>query len=76
MKKSKSKYSMKEKLDIAESVVTILMFVMAVWGSIITFEEGFWSKLNHIVNHYHHEFDVQETALSRDLKKDETALHR
>ena len=42
MKKSKSKYSVKEKLDIAESVVTILMFVMAVWGSIITFEEGFW----------------------------------
>ena len=76
MKKSKSKYSVKEKLDIAESVVTILMFVMAVWGSIITFEEGFWSKLNHIVNHYHHEFDVQETALSRDLKKDEADLRR
>ena len=75
MKKSK-KYSVKEKLDIAESVVTILMFVMAVWGSIITFEEGFWSKLNHIVNHYHHEFDVQEKVLSRALKKDEADLRR
>ncbi len=76
MKKSKSKYSMKEKLDIAESVVTILMFVMAVWGSIVTFEEGFWSKLNHIVNHYHHEFDVQEMALKKDIEQDKTALHR
>lgn len=76
MKKSKSKYSMKEKLDIAESVVTILMFVMAVWGSIVTFEEGFWSKLNHIVNHYHHEFDVQEMVLKKDIEQDKTALHR
>ncbi len=76
MKKSKSKYSMKEKLDIAESVVTILMFVMAVWGSIVTFEEGFWSKLNHIVNHYHHEFDIQEMALKKDIEQDKTALHR
>ena len=67
---------MKEKLDIAESVVTILMFVMAVWGSIVTFEEGFWSKLNHIVNHYHHEFDIQEMALKKDMEQDKTALHR
>ena len=67
---------MKEKLDIAESVVTILMFVMAVWGSIITFEEGFWTKLNHIVNHYHHEFDIQEMALKKDINEDKTALHR
>ncbi|MBR1601695.1 MAG: hypothetical protein IJ677_09010 [Alphaproteobacteria bacterium] len=76
MKKSKSKYSMKEKLDIAESVVTILMFVMAVWGSIVTFEEGFWGKLNHIVNHYHHEFDIQETALKKDIKQERAAFHR
>ena len=67
---------MKEKLDIAESVVTILMFVMAVWGSIITFEEGFWSKLNHIVNHYHHEFDIQEAAMKSNTNRDETSLHR
>ena len=67
---------MKEKLDIAESVVTILMFIMAVWGSIVTFEEGFWSKLNHIVNHYHHEFYVQEMALKKDIEQDKTALHR
>ena len=51
---------MKEKLDIAESVVTILMFVMAVWGSIISFEKGFWYKLDHIVNHYHQEFTAME----------------
>ncbi len=47
---------MKEKLDIAESIVTILMFIMAVWGTIVSFEKGFWHKLDHVVNHYHQEF--------------------
>lgn len=56
----KSKYTMQEKLDIAESVVTIIMFVMAVWGTIISIEQGFWHKLNHIVNHYHHELKQTE----------------
>lgn len=51
----KSKYNMKETLDIAESVVTIIMFVMAVWGSIVSYESGFWHKLNHVVNHCHNE---------------------
>lgn len=56
----KKKYDMKESLDIAESVVTILMFVMAVWGSIVSFEEGFWGKLNHVVNHLHEEYNHLE----------------
>ena len=51
----KSKYNMKETLDIAESVVTIIMFVMAVWGTIVSYESGFWHKLNHVVNHCHNE---------------------
>lgn len=51
---------MQEKLDIAESVVTIIMFVMAVWGTVISIEQGFWHKLNHIVNHYHHELNKAE----------------
>ena len=55
----KSKYSMKEKLDIAESIVTILMFLMAVWGSIVSFEHGFWHKLYHVVDHYHRTIDKE-----------------
>ncbi len=53
----KTKYTVKEKLEIAESIVTIIMFVMAVWGTIISIEKGFWGKLNHIVNHYHRQID-------------------
>ncbi len=54
------KYTVKEKLEIAESIVTIIMFVMAIWGTIIAYEEQFWQKLNHVVNHYHEEISKQE----------------
>ena len=63
----KSKYNMKEILDIAESVVTILMFFMAVWGSIISIEKGFWYKLDHIVTHYHQEISKQENQKVSNL---------
>ena len=56
----KSKYSFKEKLEIAESIVTIIMFFMAVWGTVISIEKGFWGKLNHIVNHYHAQLSYLE----------------
>jgi len=62
------KYSMKEKLEIAESVVTIVMFFMAVWGSVIAYEERFWHKLNHVVNHYHHEITLQEQNAAANKK--------
>ncbi len=56
------KYTVKEKLEIAESIVTIIMFVMAIWGTIIAYEEQFWQKLNHVVNHYHEQISKEENA--------------
>jgi hypothetical protein len=72
----KSKYDMKEILDIAESVVTILMFFMAVWGTIISYEEGFWRKLNHIVNHYHETISDIEQKTGHFGKIQKTAKHK
>ena len=46
MQNSKPKYTLKEKLDIAESISTVLMFLMAVWGTVAAYD---------IVNHYHSE---------------------
>ncbi|MBR2136964.1 MAG: hypothetical protein IJ852_03250 [Alphaproteobacteria bacterium] len=66
---AKQKYTFKEKLDITESIVTILMFLMAVWGTVVSFEEGFWHKLNHIVDHYHNQISVEETKISSTLHK-------
>jgi hypothetical protein len=65
----KTKYTLKEKLDIAESISTILMFIMAIWGSIAAYEEGFWHKLNHIVSHYHNEITDMENKESVALQK-------
>ena len=64
MKNPLSKYTFKEKLEIAESVITIITFLMAIWGSIIAYEHNFWSKLNHIVNHYHSQIQEQERQLT------------
>lgn len=62
------KYTFKEKLEIAESVVTIIMFLMAVWGTIISFEEGFWHKLNTVLTHYHTEINKAENQIQAHLK--------
>lgn len=62
------RYTFKEKLEIAESVVTIIMFLMAVWGTIISFEEGFWHKLNAVVTHYHTEISKAENQIQAHLK--------
>lgn len=64
MKNPLSKYTFKEKLEIAESLITIITFLMAIWGSIIAYEHNFWSKLNHIVNHYHSQIQEQERQLT------------
>jgi len=58
----KQRYTLKEKLDIAESISTVIMFLMAVWGSIAAYEADFWHKLNHIVAHYHAEIVKKEQA--------------
>ena len=69
MQNSKSKYSLKEKLAIAESISTVLMFLMAIWGTIAVYEQGIWHKLVHIVNHYHSE--IIKTEHSETLKNPE-----
>ena len=64
MKNPLSKYTFKEKLEIAESVITIITFLMAIWGSIIAYEHNFWSKLSHVVDHYHSQIQKQERQLT------------
>ncbi len=55
-----SRYSFKEKLEIAESTITILTFITAIWGSIQAFESGFFQKASHLVNYYHQEVNKIE----------------
>ncbi len=71
-----NKYNIKEILEITESIVTIIMFIMAIWGTIVTYEQGFWHKLNRIVDHYHKEitFVTKDIPLEEKLKKTEKEL--
>lgn len=67
-------YTFKEKLELAESIVTIIMFFMAVWGTLAAFEHSFWSKLDHVVEHYHAEALKQEESIQKahnDIAKSE-----
>ncbi len=54
-------------LELMETVLTIVVSVAALWGSITAIENGFFSKLKHVVDHYHLEALKDEAC---DLKKD------
>ncbi len=70
MQNSKPKYSLKEKLDIAESISTVLMFLMAVWGTIAAYEAGFWHKIMHIIDHYHTEIvKIEHTETVKTIEQ-------
>lgn len=77
MQNSKQKYTLKEKLDIAESISTVLMFIMAVWGTIVAYEEGFWHKLMHIIDHYHTEIvKIEHSEAFQTTKKQDVSTSK
>ncbi len=55
----KEKWSLKDKFEVAEAIFTIIVSVMAIWGTLVAWENGFWHKLKHVVDYMHQEF-VQE----------------
>lgn len=67
---------LKEILDILEDVMTIIMSVIALSGTWIAYERGFFHKVDHIVDHYHTiveqreaQIDQQRQADDKDIKK-------
>jgi hypothetical protein len=76
MKNPLPKYTFKEKLEIAESVITIITFLMAIWGSVIAYEHNFWSKLNHVVDHYHSQIQKQERQLTLKIDNLKNKAHK
>ena len=49
----KKSWSFKDKIEIIEAFFTIVVSVMAIWGTLIAWKNGFWYKLKHTVDHYH-----------------------
>lgn len=65
-----SQYSFKDKLEITESVITIITFVTAIWGSIQVYESGFFHKAMHMVNYYHTQItQIEQKDLNLENKK-------
>ena len=56
----KDKLSFKDKMDIMEAFCTIIVSGMAIWGTIVAWENGFWHKLKHIADHMHEQFVLEE----------------
>lgn len=65
----KEKLSFKDKMDILEAFCTIVVSVMAIWGTIVAWENGFWHKIKHIADHMHEQFLQDE----RDNRNDNAA---
>lgn len=66
----------KEILDILEDIMTIIVSVIALSGTWIAYERGFFHKVDHIFTHYHTiveqreaEIDTQHQEGDKDIKK-------
>lgn len=52
MKKKKG-WTFKDKLEIAEALCTIIVSVMALWGTVVAFQHQVFQKASHLIEHYH-----------------------
>lgn len=68
------KKEVKEWLDVIEDIMTIIVSVMAIWGTVIAYEKGFWHALHGIVIHYHERILEDEKKIEQDAAKDATKL--
>lgn len=66
MQNQENRLSLKDKLDIAEAVCTIIVTVMALWGTIVAFQHNLFHKIDHIIDHYHTEIEQKENARRSD----------
>ena len=50
---------------------TIIVSIMAIWGTLVAWENGFWHKLHHVVEHLHTEYTNSEVLndVEKEVKK-------
>ena len=64
----KNKWTFKDKLEIAEAIFTIVVSIMAIWGTLVAWENGFWHKLERITNKIHQELVHEKGIKTTDNK--------
>ena len=60
----KNNWTFKDKLEIVEAIFTIVVSVMAIWGTLVAWENGFWHKLERITDHLHREYMADDKVIS------------
>ena len=53
-------WTLKEKLEVAEAVCTIIVSIMALWGTIVAVQHDLFQKATRLINHYHAEIEKLE----------------
>ena len=48
-----NRHDVHELMDILSAVCTVIVSILAIWGSVSVWSSGIWHKLTHIVEHYH-----------------------
>ena len=56
------KLSFKDKMEIMEAICTIIVSVMAIWGTVVAWENGFWHKIKRIADHVHAQIETEEQS--------------
>ena len=69
---SKNNWSFKDKLEITESIFTIIVSVMALWGTVVAWQNGFWHKLERVTDHLHKEIVIKD----KDFQSADYKLHQ
>ena len=54
------RWTLKDKLEIAEAVCTIIVTVMALWGTLAAFQHNLFQKATRLIDHYHQEIEALE----------------
>ncbi len=54
-------------LELMETVLTIVVSLMALSGTFAAYKNGFFHKLNHVIEHYHEEALVSERKMAENL---------
>ena len=60
MTENKNRWTVKDKLEIAEAICTIVVSIMALWGTISAFNHHIFTKAARLIDHYHREIVVKE----------------
>ena len=62
-RKNFSELSFKDKVDMIEDILTIILSAGALWGSVLAWQNGFWHNIKHLAEHYHNEIIKAEQKI-------------